>query len=238
MIEEAKKLTKQFKNFSIDRTLKRLKKSHANFQLYKGTEVNQIIFGQNEYYFKTDKNNFPATSLFLFNLVKKDVMAFLENVSEIKLPEQRQTTFYNIDFDDEIGVITGTDLNHAYWRIAYLKGYISENTYTKGLRNDDSKQVRLATLGVLGRKKEYDVYENGEYVRTIIRTPENPLAKMVYKDIRFTCYNMMYELSQILGDDFESWNVDCIYYRDSKKTRKIVHEYFDQQSMLYKQLVF
>ena len=42
----------------------------------------------------------------------------------------------------------------------------------------------------------------------------------------------------MLGEDFESWNTDCIYYRDSKKNREIVHGFFDMHNMLYKQLAF
>jgi len=232
------KLEKVFKNFRVDRTFNRLKKSKANFKMYRGTEVTQIRFGRKEMYFKTDRNNFPPSSLFLFNMVKKDVSKFLETITDIELPEQHKTTFYNIDYDDEVGTLTGTDLNHAYWRIAYIKGYISQNTYEKGLKNEASKQVRLATLGILGRKKEYDHYENGEYVRTVVEFPENPLAKKIYKDIRFTCYKMMHELSIILYDNFESYNVDCIYYRDTPENRKMVHDYFDSKQMLYKQLVF
>jgi hypothetical protein len=48
----------------------------------------------------------------------------------------------------------------------------------------------------------------------------------------------MYDLSMMLGDDFDSWKVDCIYYRDSPQNRKIVTEYFIAKDMLYKQLEF
>jgi hypothetical protein len=236
--EQIIKYKKVFKNFKADRTLNPSKKSKANFKVYNGTEITKIRFGKKETFYKTDRNNFKSQSLYLFKLVKEDVTNFLETITDIELPEQHKTTFYNIDYDDEVGTLTGTDLNHAYWRIAYIKGYISQNTYEKGLKDDESKQVRLATLGVLGRKLEYDEYENGVYLRTVIEVKENLLAKKIYKDIRFTCYKMMHELSIILYDNFESYNVDCIYYRDTPENRKMVHDYFDSKQMLYKQLVF
>jgi hypothetical protein len=48
----------------------------------------------------------------------------------------------------------------------------------------------------------------------------------------------MYLLSVELGEDFESWNTDCIYYRDTPQNRKLVHEFFDMHNMLYKQLTY
>jgi hypothetical protein len=41
----------------------------------------------------------------------------------------------------------------------------------------------------------------------------------------------------MLKDDFESWKTDCIYYRDTPENRKIVHNYFEEREMLFKQLV-
>jgi hypothetical protein len=61
---------------------------------------------------------------------------------------------------------------------------------------------------------------------------------MVYADIRFSCFYMMYELSVMLGEDFDCWRTDCIYYRDTPENRKTVQDYFDEREMLWKQLVF
>jgi hypothetical protein len=171
-------------------------------------------------------------------MVNDDVKKFIDNNPFIDLPPQKKIKDYNYDYDDEVGTITGTDLDHAYWRIAYVKGYISKNTYEHGIKDEKSKTIRLATLGVLGTEQKFDKYVNGEYVETIVNRRENKAIKMVYKDIRLTCFYMMYELSVQLGEDFESWNTDCIYYRDSVENRKIVHEFFDMHNMLYKQLTY
>jgi hypothetical protein len=171
-------------------------------------------------------------------MVNDDVKKFIDNNPFIDLPPQKKIKDYNYDYDDEVGTITGTDLDHAYWRIAYVKGYISKNTYEHGIKDEKSKTIRLATLGVLGTEQKFDKYVNGEYVETIVKRKDNKAIKMVYKDIRLTCFYMMYELSVQLGEDFESWNTDCIYYRDSVENRKIVHEFFEMHNMLYKQLTY
>ena len=231
-------MKRQFKNFSSERTYNRLVGGKHDFLIRKGSEVNQIIFGENHYLFATENKNFPKSKLYLFKMVNDDVKKFIDNNPFIDLPPQKKIKDYNYDYDDELGTITGTDLDHAYWRIAYVKGYISKNTYEHGIKDEKSKTIRLATLGVLGTEQKFDRYIDGEYVETIVHRKENKAMKMVYKDIRLTCFFMMYELSIQLGEDFESWNTDCIYYRDSVENRKIVHEFFDMHNMLYKQLTY
>lgn len=237
-MEEKSKLTRQFKNFSADRTLKRLIGGKHSFSIRKGSEVNQIIFGKNHYLFATENRNFPKNKLFLFKLVNDDVKKFLKDNPDIELPPQKKTQNFNLEYDVEKGILTATDLDHAYWRIAYVKGYISKKTYEHGIKDENSKTIRLATLGVLGTEQKYDRYENGQYVETYIHRKENKAMKNIYKDIRLTCYYMMYLLSVELGEDFESWQTDCIYYRDTPKNRKIVHEFLDMHNMLYKQLTY
>jgi hypothetical protein len=48
----------------------------------------------------------------------------------------------------------------------------------------------------------------------------------------------MQELAKMLGDDFEAYRTDCIYYRDSPENRQMVYDYLDNQGFTYKQLVF
>lgn len=229
-------MKRQFKNFSCDRTYNRLVGGKHNFLIRKGSEVNQIIFGQNHYLFATENKNFPKSKLYLFKMVNDDVKKFIDNNPFIDLPPQKKTQEFNLEYDINLGTLTGTDLDHAYWRIAYVKGYISKNTYEHGIKDDNAKTIRLATLGVLGTEQKFDRYIDGEYVETVVHRRENKAMKMVYRDIRLTCFFMMYELSLQLGEDFESWNTDCIYYRDSLDNRKIVHDFFDMHNMLYKQL--
>jgi hypothetical protein len=202
----------------------------------RGVEIDQIIFGDTHYLYNTPNKNFPRNKIFLFKLVNDDVKKFINENPFIDLPPQQPTQFYNLNYDERFGTITGTDLDHAYWRIAYVKGYISKNTYEHGIKDEKSKTIRLATLGVLGSEQKFERYENGEYIETITKRKENKAMKLVYRDIRLTCFFLMFQLSLLLGEDFESWNTDCIYYRDSAENRKLVHDFFDMHNMLFKQL--
>lgn len=227
-----------FKKNKCDKYLDRLLKVKATFYVKRGVEVDQIIFGANHFLYSTGNNNFPPEKLFLFNRVNIDVKKFLEKTPFIELPPKKPTQFYNLDYDENLGIITGTDLDHAFWRIAYIKGYISKKTYEYGIADDKAKVIRLATLGNLGKDDVFDRYENGILVGQEVRRPENKNMKKIYADIRLTCYYMMYELSVMLGDDFESWATDCIYYRDTPENRKLVHDFLDMHNMLYKQLTY
>jgi hypothetical protein len=75
-----------------------------------------------------------------------------------KLPVNLKNKSYN-----QKNKTIGVDLNHAYWRVAYLKNYITESTYNRGLESDKFKQIRLSALSSLGRSKTYDVYKNGVF---------------------------------------------------------------------------
>jgi hypothetical protein len=232
-----RELPRKFKRVTIDRTLKKLIVCKVDFLLRKGSECNELIYDNNHRVYASRNGNFPAKKVFLFNSVQNDVRSFLENSPFIVLPPAKKTTEYNLFYDDSKGTITGTDLDHAFWRIAYVKGYIRKKTYNYGL-DDNAKALRLATLSVLGREKKYDRYIQGEFIDTVILKRKDEKMQQVFKDIRTSCYYMMYELSVLLGDDFDCWKTDCIYYRDTPENRKIVHDYFDERNMLWKQLVF
>ena len=60
---------------------------------------------------------------------------------------------------------------------------------------------------------------------------------LFYKYIRYFCYQLMYECSVVLGDDFDCWKTDCIYYRDTPENVEKVTAYFTSKDMLFKQLV-
>jgi hypothetical protein len=45
-------------------------------------------------------------------------------------------------------------------------------------------------------------------------------------------------MATLLGNDFDAYRTDCIYYRDTEENRKIVYDYLDEHGFNYKQLVF
>lgn len=238
-MEEVKNLEINKRAYStgkIENFLDRLIRGKGSFVVRKGTEVNELIFDKKLTIFSCGRKNFPADMIYMFKVVRDDVKRYLIDNPEVILPPLVDVVKYNYNYEHDKGTITGTDLNHAFWRIAYIKGYISEKTYERGLV-EKAKALRLATLSTLGTERVYDIYENGILTKQEIKRKKDEVLLDVYKDIRYSCYYMMYELSQILGSDFDSYKTDCIYYRDTPENRAIVHNYFDSKQMFYKQLI-
>jgi hypothetical protein len=203
----------------------------------RGTFTNEIVWGAYSYIVPCmDKKKQLAfkKGMFLFGLVRKDAKKFLEIHDNIRLPKK----YAQIEYREELKSmkrVTGTDLNHAYWRIAYNLGVISENTYIKGL-NDSFKSVRLAALSTLGAKKKYQKIIDGELQDEFFVEDGDDDLQNVYKLIRYTCYRYMNQVKKLLGDDFLAYKTDCIYYIDTKKNRQIVQDFFDKKGLLMKQL--
>lgn len=222
---------------SPDRFIARLKSKNYTFSVRLGSECTEIMFGDTLFTF-TSSNNFPREKLFLFLHVKRDVKKWLIGKSFIEMPIEYKVTKYNPNYSYERSI--GIDLNHAYWRIAYLKGIISEKTYNYGLVEDNKetkgniKALRLATLSILGREKAFDQYVNGEKTSSFITQKEDLLQKLVFKYIRLVCYDLMNNAANKLGPEFDCWKTDCIYFNDTVENRKIVTDYFNKKQMPYK----
>ena len=219
--------------------LKKIEASGGNGLIKKGTFTNEIIWGRKSYIFnlldKKHQQSFKK-GMFLFGMVRKDAKAFLKK-KKVKLPKKYNQIQYNNNINlDLFDKVAGTDLNHAYWRIAYNLGIITEITYLKGLR-DDFKSVRLAALSTLGADKKYRVIRDGKITFDVKTIEGDKELQQVYKLIRYTCYRYMNHVKKLLGDDFLCYKTDCIYYTDSKENRKIVKDFFESNNLLTKQLI-
>jgi hypothetical protein len=224
---------------SEDFIFKRMVEEKANGYIKKGTFTNEIVWGHNSYIFPCmDKKRQMAfkKGMFLFGMVRRDVKEYLKN-NKIKLPTKYNQVEYNKELNEDLfGKITATDLNHAYWRIAYNLGVISDNTYSKGL-NDDFKAVRLAALSTMGANKKYQKIKNGKLLDEYKVVYGDDNLKDVYKLIRLTCYKYMNIVKKMLGKDFLCYKTDCIYYIDTQYNRKIVRDFFIEKDLYMKQLV-
>jgi len=224
---------------SEDFIFKRMVEEKANGYIKKGTFTNEIVWGHNSYIFPCmDKKRQMAfkKGMFLFGMVRKDVKEYLKT-NTLKLPKRYNQIEYNKDLNEDLfGKITATDLNHAYWRIAYNLGIISDNTYTKGL-NDDFKAVRLASLSTMGANKKYQKMKNGKLLDEYKVVYGDDALKDVYKLIRLTCYKYMDKVKKMLGKDFLCYKTDCIYYIDTQYNRKLVRDFFIEKDLYMKQLV-
>jgi hypothetical protein len=214
--------------------------SGSSGYIKKGTFTNEIVWGNYSYIFpcmnKKSQTNFKR-GMFLFGMVRRDAKKFLQKKPNFKIPKKHAQIEYNKEINfDLFGKVTGTDLNHAYWRIAYNLGIITDKTYIKGI-DDRFKSVRLAALSTLGSDKKYQRIIDGKITHeTLIIKGEQDLQR-VYVLIRLTCYKYMSQVKKMLGKDFLCYKTDAIYYIDTKENRQKVREFFKSKDLLMKQLV-
>ena len=204
---------------NIDKLLESYKSLGKSFKMRKSANYIELVTsaGDRIYHNKTEK--FKG-GLFLFGMVKRDIKAYLEkNGNEIDMYEELPVNFKNESFDNSQEVI-GIDINNAYWSVARLKRYISLKTYRKGLEKKEYKTIRLSALSSLGKQRVYNVYENGEHTSDEVVNGDERLRN-IYNDIRYSTFGVMREVAEELGDDFESWKTDCVFFKDTKQNREI-----------------
>jgi hypothetical protein len=129
--------------------------------------------------------------------------------------------------------IAQTDINHAYWRIAFLQGIITENIYVSGLSVKE-KSVKLAALSNISSDKVYRVVKLGKLTDDLKIIKADEKKVILYNNIRNICFGHMMKLSKLLGDDFLEYRVDCIYYVDKIKNRNIVEDYLTKKGFSFK----
>lgn len=199
-------------------------RASSNFQEIVMTNAKQrLLFNENSQF---------TSGLFLFKMVRNDIDNYIEENGYVEPLQILPVNYINKEYNLKDKTI-GVDLNHAYWRVAFLKGYITEKTYLKGLGSDKYKPIRLSALSTLGRSKTYDVYEKGEFVLQEVSKPNQDLIDL-YNDIRYTTFSIMKEISDILKEDFYCWKTDCVYFKDLKRNRKIVSEILEDYDLPYK----
>lgn len=232
LIKNQEYLTRAKEKFILN-----LIKKHGGDAYYrKGNFTNEIIWDGKSYMFPQSKNHRSfIKGGFLYRMVRSDAKRFLAKGNKIPLPKKYPVNEYNEAFDKFGMPITGTDVNHAYWRIAYNLGIISKRTYERGL-NDDFKTVRLSALSTLGSGRDYQIIKQGNPVNNYIKIGTDEDLNILYKAIRYTCYKQMQKIKRKLKDDFVAYRTDCIYYVDTPENRKMVREFFKKNNLEVKQL--
>ena len=216
--------------------LQLIKANGGNGYYRKGNFSTELVWDKKSYMFPSDNNYKSYTKgMFLFGMVRRDAKAFIKSGKTIKVPKKYPTNEYNDNFDKFGFKMGGTDLNHAYWRIAYNLGIISKSTYQKGL-DEEFKVVRLSALSTLGKGKDYFVIKDGEITSEMVKIGYDDEMDNLYKAIRYTCYKYMQTIKKMLKDDFICYRTDCVYYVESPENRKMVRDYFKKQEMSFKQL--
>ena len=200
-----------------------------------GSFSDEIIWQGRKFLFPSKKKR-ASSSMWVFRSVMNDVRVYLEDKQRLRAKERLPVNRWNPKLEKFRGKITATDVDHAYWRIAYQMGVISKKTYIKGLEIRD-KSMRLAALANLASAKEYFVIKDGVMTDKTVIMKYDPLLQRVYNNIRYACYEHMTVMANLLGDDFICYKTDCIYYKDTPENRHLVQAYLDASDLMWKQLI-
>lgn len=211
----------------------RLKSSTEKAYIRQGSFATDILWQGRRFVFPNPKKS-AKENMWIFKAVIYDVKLHITN-HKIREKKTYPVNFWNEKNRKYRGRITATDLDHAYWRVAFLNEYIRVETYLKGLEVKD-KSLRLAALANLSSMKEFYVIENGEITNKTEVIKYDPILHKVYSNIRNGCYEHMMNLAKMLGDDFICYKTDCIYYKNKEENIQLVQTYLDSVAMEWKQL--
>ncbi len=213
---------------NIDQLIDNYKQLKKSFKVRESANYIELITSTGQKIYQNKSKRFTG-GLYLFGMVKKDIKNYLEENGEVEPYEELPVNYINTKFDYEKDVI-GMDINNAYWHVALLKGYITENTYEKGLEKEGLKSIRLSSLSSLGKSRVYNVYENGEH-KNDEKVKTNESLQNVYLDIRYSTYGVMREVARELGEDFCSWKTDCVFFHDTKENREKVKQIIESYGL-------
>lgn len=206
----------------------------VEYYIKNSTNTTDVFYSDTLYTFSKSKK--LNKGLFLFGMVKRDFDIWKENNPSPVFLENYKANFV-LRKPTTSEKVFSYDINHAYWRIAYIKGYISEKTYNHGIRlkaqGNDMKEVYCMALSTQGQTKTLKASVKGFVKEKKMKISKDVFHRDIYNDIRNSTYAVMDELAHELGNDFLNYNVDCISFAGEHNIQK-VEEYFKNKNLQIK----
>jgi len=182
----------------------------------------------------------------LSKAVKFDVDIWLSMNADKLVRRERdyKEQLFNLDaIEKNINkVCVSVDINNCYWETIYKIGYITEQTYKKGLKKKEWKLGRNASIGSLDKcemethykGRDMEVDELGKPKRYINR--REPEYRHIRHNIIGYVYDVFLKLADQLGDDFLMFLTDCVFTTTERKAE--VDAFFKAQGYNTKSKTF
>ena len=220
---------------SFDIALQRHIKQGSKFKVVSSGLSRKIIFddGSRYTYFGHNPKEDRIEGIHLVQMVKREINQYIEKYGipqKAKMAAEERPSIQCFNPEGIYKVIgkpvSALDLNHCYWRSAYLLGYISESLYAKGVKSGHKKAM-LVSIGSLnslpliqhynGDKVEFKTFDyemNGKYA---------PFYWHIISKVR----DLMMEVYKALGNDMYMWLTDCAFVHPSRvnELREIYDKY-------------
>jgi hypothetical protein len=177
----------------------------------------------------------PKEARIFMRSVRSSVTRYINSVN-FQVPEIKKeypVVFTNRLFWESIPDNTEfyiIDAKHAYWRIAFLLGYIKKGMYEKYAENKEMKAVRNISLAILNSTHKCDYYRDGEKIIDI--TCDTSLYSRVYNNIRYFSYNLCGRLRNSLDDACFAYRTDGVFLLRPGLVR--AKRIFEENNLLYK----
>ena len=209
-------------------TIKFLKDQKASFVTRESGSSCKIEYTDSEYGAKFSGGSLCGAHL--INMVKHDIDQYLKKKTAPKVPfKVYGVVKFNPDLiENNIGFpMTAIDCDHFYWKIAFIKGFISENTYKNGISKSKYKEGRLAALGCLNKMEYIKTYVSGE----LVGKGEFDMNKFhryspFWESIILEAWKLMEDVFETFPNNTCMWLTDCAYINvdAEKKIRKHINE--------------
>lgn len=189
-----------------------LLQSKMDFKIASCGNAESLIYDGKEFLY-IDKDTVNGNGHHLTRMFLKDLDAWLEVNAESmpKWDKNYKEQMFNINaIEKHIGEpLVMVDINDCYWRTAYLLGYITEQTYIKGLRKKEWKIGRNACIGGLAKVRvELDYVAGKLKNRKVIRPKEE--YQFVRNHIIGHIHSIFNKLFSQMGNAFFMFLTDCL----------------------------
>lgn len=124
------------------------------------------------------------------------------------------------------------DISHCFWRIAFLKKYITSKLYEDVLNKEEFKLYRNMALSMIIAPKWREYYVLGEYIGKITEWKE--FHQRIYDNIRLTAYNLMGDIMAEINRYCIAYRTDGIMITDNPKVLKRVQEFITKKGFSHK----
>lgn len=225
-------------NNKIDKYVQSLCNQKKTFIVENKRKVNSILIRNKakilnkgkETKVKNKKKNREVINL--FSQVAKNVNQYIVNnglkVRAVK--SRHSSTYTNRKLYREMAEgerFFYVDISHCFWRIAYLKKYITKQLYENTLMKEEFKVYRNIALACIVAPRTRRYYVLGKFVCEI--SEWKVLHQRIYDNIRFTAYNLMGDLRAETNRYCIGYRTDGIMITDNPKIVKRVKETIERK---------
>ena len=206
-----------------------LVKNKRDFEIVTEGSVERVFY-KDKVYTYVDIKDTGGRGHHLSKIFMADVDKWLEAnaVTQIRYDNNYREQMFNVDaIERSLGnQLVMVDINDCYWRTAYLLGYITEETYIKGMKTKAWKVGRNACIGSLSKSKVVTPYKNGEpqyKLRYVVKA--KPEYQYIRNHIIWEVYNIFNELFMQFGNTFYMFLTDCLVteYDKLKEVQKYLN---------------